>query len=308
LSPKPPPGLYREQLERVLIAALGTSRPRAAQWLQAHPDAFVVVGWTHVFYGTHRDIALDMPGIERLIAREEPTAQDRRDIASWSRRLLRLAHIIGDAMPLLGRWLAEPVTRQLMHDANSYLRDRGGIGTSIRRLVREPLESAWSAGERICLIGHSLGSVISFDTLWELSREDSPRRVELLLTMGSPLATGFIRRRLRGTGKPGRDAFPRNIRRWINLSARGDTTALYPRLEPRFRAMRDLKLVESIEDHVELENWFRGALGLNPHEAYGYMALPIAAEVIGDFIERGWSRSVGASRDVDSQHSPVDTP
>jgi hypothetical protein len=50
--------------------------------------------------------------------------------------------------------------------------------------------------------------------------------------------------------------------------------------------MRELGLVESIEDHVDVENWFRGALGLNPHEAYGYMALPIAADVIGEFIER----------------------
>jgi hypothetical protein len=286
LSPKPPPGLYREQLGRVLVAALETSRPRAAEWLEAHPEAFVVVGWTHVFYGTYRDIALDMPGIERLIERAPPSAQDRRDIASWSRRLVRLAHMIGDAVPLLGRWFAEPLTRQQMHDANSYLRDRDAIGSSIRRLVQERLESAWSAGERICLIGHSLGSVISFDTLWELSQQGSEGRVDLFLTMGSPLATRFIRRRLLGTGKKGRDAFPRNIVRWVNLSARGDGTALYPRLEPHFREMRELGLVESIEDHVALENWFRGALGLNPHEVYGYMALPIAADVIGEFIER----------------------
>jgi pimeloyl-ACP methyl ester carboxylesterase len=286
LSPKPPAGLYREQLERVLISALSRSRPRAARWLDAHPDAFVVVGWTDEFYGTHRDIALDLPGIERLIARAEPTAEDRREIAAWSRQLLRLAHMIGDAVPLIGRWLVQPATRQQMHDANSYLRDRGGIGTSIRRLVREPLDAAWAAGERILLIGHSLGSVICFDTLWELSQSEPSRRVDLFVTMGSPLATHFVRRRLRGTGKKGREAYPRNIRRWVNLSARGDTTALYPRLEPHFSEMRELAMVDTIEDHVDLENWFHGALGLNAHEAYGYMALPIVAENVGDFLER----------------------
>jgi hypothetical protein len=279
-------GLYREQLERVLVAALASARPRAASWLQAHPESFLVVDWTHVFYGTHRDIALDLPGIERLIARAEPTLEDRRALSSWSRRLLRLAHLIGDAVPLIGRWFVDPTMRQQMHDANTYLRNRGGVGASIRRLVREPIEAAWSAGERVLLIGHSLGSVICFDTLWELSQADPSRRVELFLTMGSPLGTHFITRRLRSVGKRGRVGYPRNIRRWINLSARGDGTALYPRLEPRFREMRELGIVESIVDHVGLENWFRGAFGVNPHEAYGYMALPIVTDIIGDFIER----------------------
>jgi len=49
--------------------------------------------------------------------------------------------------------------------------------------------------------------------------------------------------------------------------------------------MIDLKLVDSIEDVVEFDNFFRGGLGLNPHEAYGYLAQPLLAEIVGDFIE-----------------------
>jgi hypothetical protein len=271
---------------RVLLAGLAPSRPAAARWLEEHPDAFVVVAWTHLFYGTYRDIALDLPGIERLLSVREPSERDRREIDSWPRRLRRIAHVVGDALPVLGRRLAQPATRLQMHEATRYLRDYDGVGTAIRELVRAELEAAWAARDRVLLIGHSLGSVIAYDTLWDLSNEGRTERVDLLVTMGSPLATRFIRRRLRGAGKEGVAAYPHNVRRWVNLSARGDTTALQPRLKPFFHEMLDLDLTESIEDYVGLENYFRGSIGLNAHEAYGYLAQRTLAEVIGDWLER----------------------
>jgi hypothetical protein len=94
-----------------------------------------------------------------------------------------------------------------------------------------------------------------------------------------------ISRGLRGKGLHGADAYPRNITRWVNLTARADTTALRPRLAPRFREMIDLGLVGSIEDYGELENCFRGAYGLNTHEAYGYLFQSKLAEIVGEFIE-----------------------
>jgi len=51
--------------------------------------------------------------------------------------------------------------------------------------------------------------------------------------------------------------------------------------------MRELGLVGSIEDYVDLENCFRGANGVNAHEAYGYFFQRTLAEIVGDFIDRG---------------------
>jgi hypothetical protein len=285
LSAKPRPEVYQPQLLRVLLAGLEQSRPAAARWLREHPGAFVVVAWTHLFYDTYRDIALDLAGIERLLAGQAPSEQDRRELASWPRRLKRLAHVIGDAVPILGRRLAQPATRAQMHDATRYLRDRDGTGTAIRALVRAELDAAWTARERVLVIGHSLGSVIAYDVLWDLSNEGSGERVDLFITMGSPLATRFIRRRLRASAVGGAAAYPRNIRRWVNLSARGDTTALQPRVKPFFREMLDLGLTESIEDYAGLENYFRGSIGLNAHEAYGYLAQRTLADLLGTWLE-----------------------
>jgi hypothetical protein len=285
LSPKPPGEVYRTQLLRVLLAALERARPRAASLLAARPEAFVLVAWTYLFYATHRDVSLDLDGIERLLT-QTPSDADRRDIASWSRRLDLFARIVGDAVPLLGR-LANATIRAQLDDVKRYQRDRDGVGTAIRALLLEQLDAAWAARERVLLMGHSLGSVICYDTLWDLSRErGADRRVDLFMTLGSPLATHVIQRGLRGAGLRGADAYPKNVTRWVNLATRGDTTALHPRLAPRFSAMLELGLVGSLEDYGDLENCFHGANGLNAHEAYGYLFQPKLAEIVGDFLEQ----------------------
>ena len=287
LNPKPPPETYRAQLERVLLAGLRRTRPRAAQWLANHDDAFVLVAWTYLFYGAHRDIGVDLPGIERLLVQTEPTADDLRELGSWSRRSLRWTHLVGDAWPFLGRRLASPNTRRLMHEASRYLKNRDGVGAAVRSVLRSRLETAWRDGDPVLLIGHSLGSVIAYDTLWELSYVHRVTgEVSLLVTLGSPLGTRFVQRSLQGARELGAARYPRNVRRWVNMTARGDTTALQPHLKPLYHEMLDLGLIDAIEEFADFDNFFRGSLGLNAHESYGYLAQPILAEIIGDWLER----------------------
>jgi hypothetical protein len=287
LNPKPPPEIYRVQLARVLLAGLRRMRPRAAEWLAEHDAAFVLVAWTYLFHGAHRDISGDLPGIERLLEQTEPTAEDLRELASWSHRWLRWTHLAGDAWPFLGRRFAPPNTRRLMHEANRYLKNRDGVGAAVRGVLRSTLEAAWRDGVRVVLIGHSLGSVIAYDTLWELTHvQRAPGEVSLLVTLGSPLATRFVQRSLQGAREVGAARYPHNIRRWVNMTARGDTTALRPRLKPLYHELLDLGLVEAIEDFVDFDSFFRGSLGLNAHESYGYLAQPILAEIVGGWLER----------------------
>lgn len=286
LNPKPPAELYRSQLLRVVLAGLARARPRAANWLRAHEDAFVLVAWTYLFYGAHRDISIDLPGIERLLVQSQPSEEDLRELRSWRRRLLRWLHLIGDTWPLLGRRFAPANTRRLMHEATRYLKNRDGVAGEVRAALRATLEAAWRDGARVLLIGHSLGSVIAYDTLWELTHRFGARGVvDSFVTLGSPLGTRFVQRSVQGGRARGADRYPHNVRRWINLSARGDTTALKPRLAPFYREMRDLGLVEAIEDRLDFDNYFRGELGLNAHEAYGYLAQPALGEVLGAWLE-----------------------
>lgn len=287
VNPKPPPEIYRPQLLRMLLASLRRTRPRAADWLAANDAQFEVIAWTYLFHGAHRDISVDLPGIERLLVQTEASAEDLRELRSWPRRALRWARLAGDAWPLLGRLFASAATRRLMHEATRYLKNRDGVGAAVRASVRARLEAAWRSDERVLLLGHSLGSVIAYDTLWELTHVDRRNgEVSLFVTLGSPLGTRFVQRSVKGANEAGEARYPHNIRRWVNLTARGDATALKPRIKPLYREMLDLGLIDSIEDFVEFDNFFRGSLGLNAHEAYGYLAQPLLAEVVGDWLER----------------------
>jgi hypothetical protein len=123
--------------------------------------------------------------------------------------------------------------------------------------------------------------------LWELTHvQRTSGEVSLLLTLGSPLATRFVQRSVQGSRGVNAERYPHNVRRWVNLSARGDMTALQPRLKPLYHEMLDLNLIDSIEDFVDFDNFFRSSLGLNAHEAYGYLAQPLLAEIVGDWLER----------------------
>jgi hypothetical protein len=287
LNPKPRPDVYRPQLARVLVAGLARSRPKASAWLAANPDALHLVAWTYLFYGAYGDITLDLPGIERLLVQTEPSAADVHELHAFARTFKRWSFVLGDAWPLLGRWFAPRAARLLMHDANRYLKDRDGLGRRVRAALRAEIESAWAADAPLLVIGHSLGSVIAYDTLWELSRERrDAKRVDLFVTLGSPLATRFIQRKLRGAREQGAARYPSNVRRWANFAARGDTTALRPRLQPYFAKMLELHLVESIDDTVGFDNYFRGPVGLNEHDAYGYLSQPSVGAAVGDWLEK----------------------
>lgn len=284
MKPKPPPRPHKRELLRATVAGLAWARPEAARLLRDNTDWFTLVSWTHRFYGRYRNIALDIPGIDRLLQQPEPSEEDLREIDSAARRVKRLWHLVGDALPFLGRLVARPELRLTMREVLRYFSDEDGIASEIRGLLKTVLRQAWSADERVLLIGHSLGSVIAYDTLWELSREDGdPRRIELLMTLGSPLATRFIRRSLRGAGHEGAERYPANIASWVNYAAKGEMTALRP-VRPYFSPMLDFGLVDSIEDETELYNHFRSEIGLNVHMSYGYLVSPPVAGRIADWL------------------------
>lgn len=288
LKPKPPPELHRDAVCRVLLSGLDRERPEAAHLLAAHEDWLTLVPWTYRFYGEHRDFALDSAGVDRLLRQPDPDATDIREIDVLARRVDRWWHVLGDKLPWLGRLIARPGLRLTMTEARRYLGDEDGIASEIRASLAETLVRAADVGETILLIGHSLGSVIAYDTLWELThaRRGSDVSIDMFVTMGSPLATRFMRHNLRGADRVGSARYPGNIVCWENFSARGDLTALHPRLKPYFGEMLTLQLLQKLHDHDGLYNHFRGEAGLNVHEAYGYLIDRSVARCLASWLLR----------------------
>ena len=192
-----------------------------------------------------------------------------------------------DAFPWMIGLVANPAIKATLQDARRYFRNEGGRAAKIRTRVAGELEAAADAGQRILLLGHSLGSVIAFDVLWELSRKpQSAVRIDEFVTLGSPLGLNFVQHRMLGSQEPELRRYPDNISRWTNLSAIGELTSLDRSMADDYAPMLQGGLVESITDHTDLETYFRGPLGLNVHKCYGYMANARTGRVIVDWLER----------------------
>jgi hypothetical protein len=287
VKPKPPADLHRHELLRCLLSGLRRACPHAASALEREPERFELYAWNYDAYGEYRDIALDIDGIDQLLASPEPSAADKAEIRASLSGSARIAHVLGDRFPPLGRMFAADRLRESLSDTRAYLRNLDGIGTAIREGLKPRLLRSWAAGERLIVIGHSLGSVIAYDAFWDLSHEsDVVPSIDTFVTLGSPLATRFVGDLLKGAGRDGPERYPTIIRHWLNFAAIGETVALFPTFPRQFREMLELGLVEKIEDHRKIYNHFRGARGLNVHVSYGYLAHETVARAIGDAVIR----------------------
>jgi len=285
LRPKPPPDIQRALLQRCLLEGIRRIDPALAGELGRLDDWLRLVHWGHLLYPDYRDPAIDAPAIAELLEHGEAVADDVAPVRALRWRLRMLFHRLGNRWPLLAHLLADARAQLHLQDSQRYFTNADGIASRIRAELRTALAEA--SGRRILLMAHSFGTVIAWDTLWELTHEDGePAAIELFLTMGSPLGSPLIRRRLAGAGERGRRRYPAGIARWHNLAALGGLTALGRRFAEDFAEMHRLGLVGAISDQTDLINPFYGADGLNVHRCYGYFVNPATSRMIADW----WGR------------------
>ncbi len=283
LLPKPEPALHREQLLRCLLTGVRRIDEDIAREIEAHDSLFEVVSWTYDFYHEHRDIGIDMEAIDAVIEQTLASDADIAEATSWKRRLTRWIYTLGDLMPFLIPHVASERMEVHLRDLRRYLGDDNGIAAHTRRMLKVPLQAAAQVHRPVLLLAHSMGSVIAYDSLWELSHDGRDHaRVDLLVTMGSPLGQRYMQRRLKGARKSGYGRYPNNIRRWKNLAAIGDLTSLDRELINDFAEMLELGLIESLEDEALLTH-YRLNGELNVHAEYGYLVHEKTARTVVDW-------------------------
>ncbi len=283
MKPKPPTSEHAAVLWRCLIDGVRRADPAIAAEMAHHERDFQLVAWTQLFYSEQRDLSLDLPGVERMLAMDGPEDRDIREARHWHKRIGKLIYLMSDAFPILIDLVANPELKATLHDTQRYFRNHGNVANRIRQMVADALWKAWNDERRIILIGHSLGSVIAYDVLWELSRRQaSDLHVDRFVTIGSPLGMNFVQHRVLSARERDETRYPNNIGRWDNLSAVGEMTALDRVFADDFKPMLEMNLIDSITDHPDLINYFRGPDGLNVHKCYGYMANRKTGAVIAD--------------------------
>lgn len=287
LKPKPEPAAHRHELFRCLLEGVRRLDVAVAAQMRQHEHCFDIIGWTFDFYGEHRDLNIDLAAIDALLRQTSATEQDRAEAESLKRRVLRWLYAVADRFPFLMHPLADENVEIHLRDLRRYVKNDKAVADVVRRLLKMSLQTAWKLRRPVLLIGHSMGSIIAYDALWELSREPGDDgRIDLFMTMGSPLGQKFIQRRVKGAGRERDMRYPRNIRRWVNIAAVGDMTSIDMKLKDDYQPMVELGLTDSIEDR-EIYNYFRLDGELNVHAEYGYLI----NEVIADYVSAWW-RSV----------------
>lgn len=182
-----------------------------------------------------------------------PRTARARAAADW------LAHHFGKKANRIALAFCREVSTYLSHPAR-------------RQAVRDTVAATISQHRPTIVIGHSLGTVVAYETLWQ----HPELKVDLMLTLGSPLAIpGVIFERLEPTPVSGRGARPPAVASWANLADVGDIIAI-PRTGLRNRF-----------DQVDTD---KPAIVIGEHAFHGaehYLACFETAEILAPYLERG---------------------
>jgi hypothetical protein len=198
-------------------------------------------------------------------------AAARRLVAQLYRRADRVASRSSVARPgvALGPTFPDAIFRfivgQFASDAIDYL--FGSWTEAMRAPVRQALLR--SPRPKV-IVAHSLGTVILYDVLSE--PVFAGFRVDLLVTVSSPLGIGNIQKRLRdGAGRP--NPVPKPIRAWSNFADRFDPVALDATLRDEFEPPKDFAVDESVNNPAR-----------NNHDLPGYLSVGIVRSTIADAV------------------------
>ncbi|MEV5103011.1 hypothetical protein ACFQ7G_23640 [Streptomyces massasporeus] len=119
----------------------------------------------------------------------------------------------------LGRPVTEWFVARFFREVATYLR------TPARQEARDRVAGLMATHRPRVVLAHSLGSVVTYETLWE----NPSLHVELLVTLGSPLALPHaVFPRLQPAPVDERGGRPPGVGRWVNLADPGDIVALPP--------------------------------------------------------------------------------
>ena len=143
--------------------------------------------------------------------------------------------------------------------------------SNVRDQIRARLEEAVDEETRV-LIGHSLGSVITYEYL----AAGLAPQVQLHLTCGSPLGIPrVIFDRLTPEPSRGIGNWAGSVRRWVNLADSGDFVAMVKSISPLFESGPDGRAIED----------FRVMNGGKAHSCRRYLNSVETGSAIGSVLD-----------------------
>jgi hypothetical protein len=175
--------------------------------------------------------------------------------------------------------IADTTLKEGLKDLHGYYTD-SSKKQECREIVKHALNN--HAAQKIIVVSHSMGTIISYDAMRIIGNESDDVGVEHFITMGSPLGLPHVKNEIHKEFKSLRS--PSIIKRWTNFSDRRDPVCFDTHLRGDYSKNRDG--VRAEDDRV-LNDWGI-AIGQNPlwkyHKSYGYLRTPEFSELIAEYI------------------------
>jgi hypothetical protein len=193
----------------------------------------------------------------RAIAAEERAQLQESDAVTeqgfpMDRRLNAILRVLEKVSPLHGG-----LCMRVLKQAYDYLK-RPGIAGRVDAIVRPIID----AGPAV-IVGHSLGTVVTFKILRQLALERRPIKVPLHVTLGSPLPLMAVQAALGPAF-----SVPSGVAHWINAVDPDDLISLG-------RGLDELSFAAGIDNILDIRN-----IAGDPHAIQGYIGNKRVANAI----------------------------
>lgn len=306
---KPPPGEYLDVVVAALAAGLDQDQPHLL-------DTFTSANKHLAYYG---DLNNDYLAADGAVFDEMLDVSDRQDTLHHLRLVDRkkgfsvknydklpgksaLGEFTASALAFLLSVIGaqKSVVSRLNKDLGEYWKPDSEFRGSILERVRAAICAAVERDEHVMLISHSTGSIVAYDALWQLSHDPEfcesfhDAKIDIWLTLGSPLGDSMVQKQLLGGDRRGRERYPTNVLAWHNVSAEDDIVAHDRTVADDFKAMMKQRQVGSIRDYRIYNMAVRYGCS-DPHCSIGYLCHPRVTKILSDWLTKAYGRPLPMS-------------
>lgn len=205
----------------------------------------------------------------------------------------------------LSKFFIDKVLRDLSfyYDTQREIRDRNGEMRSARRVLMDECSNALknlqrNDGDQVVVIGHSMGSIIAYDVLREIGREDSGLKIDHFVTIGSPMGLPTVKANIyqlnKDREKEDHVRTPTIVgKSWVNFADRLDPVCFDNHLSSDYGPnasdvrVRDDIVVNDYRGENDKDGkpaQSRSLAKRNHHKSYGYLRTPEFSNLLAEII------------------------
>jgi hypothetical protein len=167
--------------------------------------------------------------------------------------------------------VAEAALKAKLEDLYKYYHD-DQKRKELRKRLKEQIVN--NRDKIVMLVAHSMGSIIAYDVLRLLGKEDPTISIDHFLTIGSPLGMPHVKYKIAQENSLVRT--PSIVKRWSNLADRRDPVSIDTHLSDDYEP-NDYGV--KVKDDLVLNDW-----GGIHHKSYGYLRTPEFTDILKKFV------------------------